>query len=90
MIRARFLEILQNIHFTDNHKELPQKESEEHDRAWKLRPLFDHLGKHFQDMLQPEAHQLIDKHMCKFKGNIIMRQYMKNKQIKWGFKFIQV
>ena len=51
MTRARFLEILQYINFADNHKELPPKESEEYDRAWKLRPLFDHLGKHFQDML---------------------------------------
>ena len=49
--------------------------------------LFDHLGKHFQDMLHPEAHQSIDKHMCKFKGKHIMRQYMKNKPIKWGLKF---
>ena len=68
MTRARFLEILQNIYFADNNKELPPKESEEYDRAWRLRPVFDHLGKHFQDMLQPEAHQSIDEHMCKFKG----------------------
>ena len=81
MTRARFLEILQNIHFADNHKELPPKESEEYDRAWKLRPLFDHLEKHFQDMLQPDAHQSIDEHMCKFKGKSIMRQYMR------GFQF---
>ena len=87
MKRARFLEILQNIHFADNHKELPPTESEETDRAWKLRPLFDHLGKHFQDMLQPYAHQSTDEHMCKFKGKNIMRKYMKNKPIKWGFKF---
>ena len=51
MTRARFLEILQNIHFADNHKELPPKESEEYDCAWKLRPFFDHLGKHFKDTL---------------------------------------
>ena len=38
-------------------------------------------------MLQPEAHQSIDEHMCKFKGKSIMRKYMKNKPIKWGFKF---
>ena len=38
-------------------------------------------------MLQPEAHQSIDEHMCKFKGKSIMRQYMKNKPIKWSFKF---
>ena len=87
MTRARFLEIFQKIHFADNHKELPPKESEEYDRAWKLRPLFDHLAKHFQDMLQPEAHQSIDENMCKFKRKSIMRQYMENKPMKWGFKF---
>ena len=36
MARARFLEILQNIHFADNHKELPPNKTEEYDRAWKL------------------------------------------------------
>ena len=48
MTKARFLEILQNIHFADNHKELPPKESEEYDRAWELRPLFDPLGSIFR------------------------------------------
>ena len=56
MTKARFLEILQNIHFADNHMKLSPKESEEYDHGWKLRPLSGHLGKHFQDMLQPEAH----------------------------------
>ena len=31
---------------------------------------------------QPEAHQSIDEHMCKFKAKSIMRQYMRNKPIK--------
>ena len=35
MTRARFLEILQNIHFPDNHTELPPKESEGYDCAWR-------------------------------------------------------
>ena len=43
--------------------------------------------KHFQEGLLPESHQSINEHMCKFKGKIIMRQYIKNKPIKWGFKF---
>ena len=38
-------------------------------------------------MLQPDVHQSTDEHMCKFKRKSIMRQYMKNKPIKWGFKF---
>ena len=46
MPSARLLEILQNINFADNHKELPPKESEEYNRAWKLRPFFDNLGMH--------------------------------------------
>ena len=33
MTRARFLEMLRNIYFADNHKKLPPKESEEYDRA---------------------------------------------------------
>lgn len=87
MTRSRFLIILQNLHFTDNLQELPSKDSENYDRAWKLRPLFEHLGRHFKDAYQPESHQSIDEHMCKFKGKSLMRQYMKNKPIKWGFKF---
>ena len=87
MTRGQFLEILQNIHFADNHKELPPKVGDQYDRAWKLRPLFNHREKHFQEALQPECHQSTDEPMCKFKGKSIMRQYMKNKPIKWGFKF---
>ena len=87
MTRLRFWEILQNMHFADNLQNLPPKDSEQYDRAWKLRPLFDHILKHFQEAMQPESHQSINEHMCKFKGKSLMRQYMKNKQIKWGFKF---
>ena len=87
MTRDRFLEILQNRHFSDNLQKLPLKESESFDRAWKLRPSFDHLLNHFQETLLPESRQSIDEHMCKFKGKSLMRQYMKNKPIKWGFKF---
>ena len=87
MTRSRFFEILQNMHFSDNLQNLPPRDSEQYDRAWKLRPLFDHLLKHFQEAMQPESHQSIDEHMCKFKGKSLMWQYMKNKPIKWGFKF---
>lgn len=32
----------------------------EYDPAWKIRPLFDHLQKHFQVAIEPESHQVID------------------------------
>ena len=87
MTRSQFFEILQNIHFSDNLQNLLPRDSEQYDCTWKLRPLFDHLLKHFQEAMHPESHQLIDEHMCKFKGKSLMRQYMKNKPIKWRFKF---
>ena len=68
MARARFWEILQNMHFADNLQNLPPRDSEQYDCAWKLRPLFDHLLKHFQEAMQPGSHQSIDEHMCKLKG----------------------
>ena len=81
MTRIRFWEILKNIHFDDNLQNLCLRYSEQYDRAWKLRPLIDHLL-HFREAMQAESHQSVDKHMCKFKGKSLMRQYMKNKPIK--------
>ena len=78
------MEILLNIHFIDNCQKLPSKNSIEYDHVWKMRPLFDHLQKHFQAALEPESHQTIDE--GKFKDKSLMRQYLKNKPIKWGFK----
>ena len=74
------------MHFADSLNNLTPGGSEQYDRLWKLRTLFDKLLKDYQAM-QPESHQLIDEHMCKFKGKSLMRQYMKNEQIKRGFKF---
>ena len=85
--RARFWEVLQSMPFADNFQNLPPIDSEQYDSAWKLRPLFDHLLKHFQESVQPESHQFIDEHMFKFKGKSLMRQYLKNRPVKWGFKF---
>ena len=41
----------------------------------------------FEETLEPESHHSINEHMCKFKSKSLMRQYMKNKPIKVGFKF---
>ena len=34
----------------------------------------------------PEEYQSIDERMIRFKGPNIMKQYLKQKPIKWGFK----
>ena len=38
-------------------------------------------------MVSNDSEQSIDEHMVKFKGRSGMKQYIKLKPIKWGFKF---
>jgi hypothetical protein len=57
-----------------------------HDRAFKIRLVLDHFNKTFLTAMSPTKFQSIDEHMIKFKGHNILRQYVKSKPIKWGFK----
>ena len=82
MTREHFKEILQNNHFADN-----SKSNKESDERYKIRPLNDHFNKVFPEAMSDDSKQTIDGHMVKFKGRSSMKQYVKNKPIKWGFKF---
>ena len=85
MPRDRFKTIRKQIHF--NNKELEKARGEEgHDRLCKVRPLLNHVNEAFQSALSPEEYQSIDERMIKFKGPNILKQYVKSKPIKWGFK----
>ena len=77
----RFLEILQNLHFADNNT------SNTSDKGYKLRTVINHLNKAFQAAMSDADRQSIDEHMTKFKGRNSCKQYIKNKPIKWGFKW---
>ena len=57
-----------------------------HDRALKVIWLIDYLNEHFLSSMEPEVEQSVDEHMIKYKGRSIMRQHIKNKPIKWGFR----
>ena len=81
MIRNRFCEILQNLHFADNRKD------NKTDKAFKMRPVIDHLNSKFSEVLSNNSQQSIDEHIVKFKGRSGMKQYIKSKPVKWGFKF---
>ena len=78
MIRNRFCEILQNLHFADNRKD------NKTDKAFKMRPVIDHLNSKFSEVLSNDSEQSIDEHMVKFKGRSGMKQYIKSKPTKWG------
>ena len=79
--RGKYQEILQNVHFADNSKH------DQTDKDYKIRPIIDHLNKSFQESYSNEPKQSIDEYMTKFKGCSSMRQYLKMKPIKWGFKW---
>ena len=81
MIRNRFCEILKKLHFADNRKD------DKTDKAFKMRPVIDQLNSKFSEVLSNNSEQSSDEHMVKFKGRSGMKQYIKSKPIKWGFKF---
>ena len=78
--RGRHQEILQNLRFKDNSKQ------DQTDKGYKICPIIDQLNKLFQESYSNEPKQSNDDHMTKFKGCSSMRQYLKMKPIKWGFK----
>ena len=51
MIRNRFCEILQNLHFADNRKD------DKTDKAFKMRSVIDHLNSKFSDVLSNDSEQ---------------------------------
>ena len=81
MARTRFEQILRNLHFADNQKD------EKIDKAYKVRSIIKHLNDSFSSCVSNDSTQSVDEHMVKFRGRSSMRQYLKNKPIKWGFKF---
>ena len=81
MIRNRFCEILQNLHFVDSRKD------NKIDKAFKVRPVIDHLNSKSSEVLSNDSEQRIDEDMMEFKGRSGMKHYIKSKPIKWGFKF---
>ena len=81
MTRTRFQQILQNLHFNDNHN------TDKTDKTFKMKPIIDHLNSQFCKYLSNSPIESVDEHMCKFKGRSGMKQYFRNKPIKWGFKY---
>ena len=81
MIRTRFQSIIQNPHFSNNGND------DKTDKSYKICPVIERLNKVFAESLSNSPFQSVDEHMCKFKGRLSMKQYIKNKPIKWGFKY---
>ena len=81
MARLRFEDILRNFHYSDNTKD------DKSDKGYKIISLINHFNQRFSNFVSNDDSQSIHKHMVKFKGRSSMRKYVKNKPIKWDFRF---
>ncbi|XP_046997985.1 piggyBac transposable element-derived protein 4-like [Schistocerca americana] len=81
----RFGWLLRNIHLNDNTLH-PEKGHPGYDKLYKLRPVIKILSESFSKCYQPSKHLAIDESMIKFKGRNSMKQYMRDKPIKRGYK----
>ena len=85
MPRKRFEMIRSMLHFANNNTQV-SRDDPTYDRAFKIRPIINHINVAFDKALSNTKTQSIDEHMVKFKGKNSMKQYMKDKPISWGFK----
>ena len=67
--------------FSDNTKD------DKSDKGYKVISLINHFNQSFSECISDDRIQSIDEYMVKFTGRSSMKQYVKNKPIKLGFKF---
>ena len=77
----RFEDIRRNLHFCNN------AACDNQTRDSKVKNVINHFNRAFQAAMAASKHQSIDERMVKYKGHNILKQYVKGKPVKWGFKF---
>ena len=84
MPRNQFDTLLRYLHFNDNANMKP-RDHPECDKLFKIKPLVTHLQQKFKE-LKPEEYNSVDEQIIPYKGKHSMKQYIKNKPHKWGYK----
>lgn len=81
MTLKRFSKLRQSIHLVD----ITAREVGNTDRLWKVRSIYNSIRSRCLE-LPLETDLCIDEQMVPFKGQINIKQYIKNKPKKWGIK----
>ena len=90
MNRTRFMNILTALHLCDfeldRQNEIKKARKEPYDPLFKLKPLMNDLRLACRSYFVPYRNISIDERKVAFKGRIGMKQYIKDKPTKRGFK----
>ena len=81
MSRNRFDDVMQNLHLADNTSLDPS------DKFAKVRPLIEKLNQQCLENYLPEQTVSIDESMVPYFGRHGCKQFMRNKPVKFGYKF---
>ena len=82
MSRNKFEKIHQYLHFNDNMNIDPK------DKVFKVRPILDHFNKTFGAFFMPLCNTYsLDEAMEPYYGHHSMKQFIRGKPIRYGFKF---
>ena len=85
MPRSRYMKIKSYLHVQDNSK-MSGPQSQLQDRAFKVRPLLDLLNESFQQFNVFQEDLAVDEMMVKYYGHHGLKQYMRGKPIRFGYK----
>ncbi|KAK5966173.1 PiggyBac transposable element-derived protein 4 [Trichostrongylus colubriformis] len=82
--RARFVEILNSLHFADN------EAADRTNRLYKVARIVELLNQSFYDAYTPGRDVCVDESIVPFRGRVLFRQYVKGKRHKYGIKLFKL